>query len=82
MMDGMRVIESAYLVEDGWAWQPLGRSGWKGKRRVQVPYRGAVRLNASTFVMHPGHRQGTARVRQEPAMSDTHTRRGAMYLHI
>ncbi len=53
MIGGLRVIESLHLVEYDLAWLPLGRRGWKAKRRVKVPYRGAVRLNETTLVMHP-----------------------------
>lgn len=53
MISGMRIIESLYLVEDGWAWLPLGRSGWKGKCRVKVPYQGALQIDANTIIMHP-----------------------------
>lgn len=58
MFNGLRVISSHYLVEDGpltVSWQPCGRSGWKVKRMVipKIPYRGAVHLNATTLVMHP-----------------------------
>lgn len=62
---GMRVIESVYLVENGtpyevrrswWArlftrpWIP-----WQATTTVvpQVPYRGAIQLDARTVVMHP-----------------------------
>lgn len=65
MFNGMRVIESPYLEQDGepytvrrtWRerlfsrpWRPL-----KATRVVvpRVPYRGAYSLNATTIVMHP-----------------------------
>lgn len=55
---GMRIMESAWLTEPGElteAWFPLGRSGWKVKRMIvpQIPYRGAIRLDGSTLLMHP-----------------------------
>jgi hypothetical protein len=56
VFNGFRVIESALLVRDGeprLSWVPAGRSGWKVKRMVtpKEPY--AVRLDATTMVMHP-----------------------------
>ena len=65
VINGMRVIESVYLVQDGkpypvrrtWRerlfsrpWRPLVAT-----RTVipKVPYQGAVRLNEWTIVMHP-----------------------------
>ena len=62
---GMRIIESAYLMEPGeprverrtwrerlWSrpWRP-----WVATRTVipQVPHRGALRLSDGTLVMHP-----------------------------
>lgn len=53
MFSGMRVIESEHLVEDGWAWLPCGRTGWKAKRHVKVPSRRAFQISANTLVMHP-----------------------------
>ncbi len=50
---GVRIIESVWLTEPGVAWLPAGRSGWKVKRVVQVPMKGAIRLDANTIVMHP-----------------------------
>lgn len=57
MLNGMRIIESRDLVEDGparTAWRPCG-GGWAVKYTYvpKVPYRGAVQLNATTLVMHP-----------------------------
>ena len=63
--NGMHIIESVYLVENGepivvhrtWRerlfsrpWTPLIKT-----RTVvpQIPYRGAVQLDANTLVMHP-----------------------------
>jgi hypothetical protein len=55
--NGMRVIESHLLVEDGEpceTWQPCG-GGWKVRRIIvpKVSYRGAMQLDANTLVMHP-----------------------------
>lgn len=63
--NGMRVIESVYLEQDG---EPYTVTrGWRERlfsrpwrpfvaTRIvvpKVPYRGAVRLDANTLVMHP-----------------------------
>jgi hypothetical protein len=53
MLNGIRIIESVYLVEDAEVWVPLGRSGWKTPRVVQVPSRKAVALDSHMLVMHP-----------------------------
>lgn len=58
LRDGLRVVESVHLVEKGQPrleWVPAGRSGWQVRRVVVplVPYPGALRLNATTVVMHP-----------------------------
>jgi hypothetical protein len=65
MFRGMRVIESPYLEQDGepvtvrrtWRerlfsrpWRPLVATRTVVPR---VPYRGAMRLDARTLVMHP-----------------------------
>jgi hypothetical protein len=50
---GLKVIQSEHMVEDGWAWLPLGRSGWKAKRLVKVPRMDALKINGNTLVMHP-----------------------------
>ena len=65
MLNGMRVIESVYLEEDG---EPVQvRRSWRERlfsrpwrplvstRMVipKIPYRGAVQLDANTLVMHP-----------------------------
>ncbi len=62
---GMRIIESELLVEDGapvtvrrpWSERLLSRPWrpWTATRTVipKVPYRGAVRMNSQTLVMHP-----------------------------
>lgn len=62
---GLRIIESPYLEEDG---EPVTvRRSWRERlfsrpwrpfvttRTVipKIPYRGAVRLNQTTIVMHP-----------------------------
>ena len=63
--NGMRVIESPYLEQDGEPYEV--RRSWRERlftlpwrpffvtRTIvpKVPYRGAVRLNATTVVMHP-----------------------------
>ncbi len=62
---GMRVIESLYLEQDGepvtvrrsWKERLFSRP-WKPFQRMRtviprVPYRGVVKLNANTLVMHP-----------------------------
>lgn len=51
--EAMRIIESLYAVEDGIAWVPAGRSGWKIKRIVKVPMRGGYQIGPDTIVMHP-----------------------------
>ncbi len=62
---GLRVIESPYLEEDGepytirrtWRDRLLTRPWrpWVTTRTVvpRVPYRGAMRIDANTIVMHP-----------------------------
>ena len=64
-IQGMRVIESAYLEQDGepytarrtWR-ERLFRRPWRPLQATRVivpkiPYQGAVRLNSTTLVMHP-----------------------------
>lgn len=65
LLNGMRVIESVHLEQDGepqtirltwrerlltWPWRP-----WIATVTFvpKVPYRGAIQLNANTLVMHP-----------------------------
>jgi hypothetical protein len=64
-INGMRIIESAYLEEDGEPYQV--RRTWRERlftrpwrplvatRTVvpKVPFRGVIQLNATTLVMHP-----------------------------
>lgn len=62
---GMRVIESAYLEEDGepyivrrtWRQRLFSRPWrpWQTTYTVvpKVPFRGAIQLNKTTLVMHP-----------------------------
>jgi hypothetical protein len=65
LFQGMRVIESTYLTQSGepcevrrswrerlfsWPWRPLQATRWFVP---QIPYRGAIQLNANTLVMHP-----------------------------
>lgn len=65
MWNGMRVIQSSHLEQDGepftvrrtWRERLFGRP-WRPlvSTRVvvpKVPYRGALRLNSTTLVMHP-----------------------------
>lgn len=61
----IHIIESVYCVEDGFAWLPAGRSGWKVKRAVKVPMRGGIRVGANTMVMHPATVAELQRAMQE-----------------
>jgi hypothetical protein len=70
---GFKVVESVHLVEDGWAWLPLGRSGWKAKRLVKVPSMNAVRLNATTLVMHPAAWRELKRMQAASSPSEART---------
>ena len=64
-LNGMRIIESVYLEQDGepyqvrrswrarllsWPWRP-----WRAAYTVvpKIPYQGAIQLDARTIVMHP-----------------------------
>lgn len=78
MFQGMRVIESTYLEQDGepytarrtWRerlftrpWRPLVRTYTVVPR---IPYQGFVQLNATTLVMHPAtYRQLRESLRSE-----------------